>query len=344
VRPIRHFFQSGLAALLLIAVATLACNSAPAGATSNTGSIGGNVTAAASGAGIANIQVSAFPTNGGFIFITCSTSSGTYDITGISAGTYNVEFVSSPDECTATSKSYVPQWYKDQPTQATARSETVTAGSEITGINAALAVGGGISGVVTAAANGEPVIPYCVTLFEVGTSTEVLAQTTDGGIYEASGLAPGNYDVEFSNGCGQYNFVTQWYQNQPSQSAATPVKVTAGNTTTGISAAMVAAGSISGKVTAASGGAALNGIQVTAWLIGGNTGLSVCSFPKGEYTIIGVPTGSYDVEFRADKRCPTKSGYATQWYKNKARRANAVAVPVTAPSAITGINAALKPT
>src|ERR1019366_2066985 len=85
--------------------------------------------------------------------------------------------------------------------------------------------------------------------------------------YTVSGVASGNYDVSFDsqgtcpNGVAA-NYATQWWNNQPSQSTATTVVVSAPNNTPNINAAMVAGGSISGKVTAAAGGGNLQGICV----------------------------------------------------------------------------------
>ena len=58
------------------------------------------------------------------------------------------------------------------------------------------------------------------------------------GTYQLADLAPGQYRVEFSSGCGAAGYLTQWWQGAASRQKATLVDVTTGTATTGISAAL----------------------------------------------------------------------------------------------------------
>ena len=83
------------------------------------------------------------------------------------------------------------------------------------------------------------------------------AATDANGLYVA-GLATGSYDVSFDSSgfCqnGSANgYVTQWWNNEPDQSSADAVGVTAGATTPSINAAMAQGGSIAGHITKADG-------------------------------------------------------------------------------------------
>ena len=60
----------------------------------------------------------------------------------------------------------------------------------------------------------------------------------------------------------------------------------------------------------------------------------------GSYTIIGLPTGSYTVEFT---NCENSGDFANQWYDNQATESTADPVAVTAGSTVASVNAALQP-
>ena len=63
---------------------------------------------------------------------------------------------------------YAPQWYRNQPTQATAKDVTVSAGPDTARIGATLALDGGISGTVTDLAD-TPIPGECVTAVRLAT-------------------------------------------------------------------------------------------------------------------------------------------------------------------------------
>lgn len=59
-----------------------------------------------------------------------------------------------------------------------------------------------------------------------------------GGTYSLIGLAPSNYRVKFSSGCGASGYLTQWWNGKASAAAANTVKVATATTTTGINASL----------------------------------------------------------------------------------------------------------
>ena len=277
-------------------------------------------------------------------------TTGTYTLTGLAAGTYDVSFRSTGFCPNGVAGNYVTQWYKDKGTQSTATPVTVTAGATHTTVNATMAAGGSITGKVTKAGT-VPLGGICVGAQKVGTFLGAVpdVSTATTGVYTLTGLTPGTYDVEFTsqgfcpNGVSG-NYVVQWYKDKANQSTATPVKVTSGATHTTVNATMAAGGSISGKVTKA-GTVPLKGICVGAQKVGTFMGAvpNVSTTTTGTYTLTGLAAGTYDVYFRSTGGCPNgaSANYVTQWYKDKANLSTATPVKVTAGMTHTTVNATL---
>ncbi len=139
----------------------------------------------------------------------------------------------------------VGQWYQNQPDQAAANLVTVSAGVTTTGISAALRPLGAITGRVTnlahAGVGGE-----CVTAMPFGAGLDPASGTAPApdiaisrvtGRYTLLDLAPGQYKIEFSVGCGDSGFATQWWNNASSAKSASVVTV-GFKTVTGIDATL----------------------------------------------------------------------------------------------------------
>lgn len=114
----------------------------------------------------------------------------------------------------------------------------VTAGSTVTGIDAALAPvpRGTISGTVTAAAGGTPIANVQVNVYNTGGTVVASGQSAADGTYGVPQLLPGSYLVGFVPGAG---YQAQFYNGQPSLASATSVLVSGGATTGGINAALL---------------------------------------------------------------------------------------------------------
>lgn len=98
-------------------------------------------------------------------------------------------------------------------------------------------------------------------------------------------------------------------------------------------------GSIAGTVTDASTKAGVKGIDVCAYEIGEEFEECESTNASGEYTVSGLPSGSYKVEFSPSS---TSAGnYITQYYDGKSSLAAADSIPVTAPATTSGIDAKL---
>jgi Carboxypeptidase regulatory-like domain len=106
--------------------------------------------------------------------------------------------------------------------------------------------------------------------------------------------------------------------------------------------ALAAGGGISGTVTAADGGAPIEGIEVCAFPLGPESSEGEelkCVFTNagGEYDITGLATGSYEVEYFSP--ASSSLNYITQYYNDRSNFNEADPVAVTSPTTTTGIDA-----
>jgi hypothetical protein len=202
-------------------------------------------------------------------------------------------------------------------------------------VPAASAAGTGIEGTVTDAVTHTGLVGVGVTVYNSSDETFVETVTTEaGGAYKAVGLSEGDYKVEFSD---EPTYVTQYYNDQSSLASANSIKVSSGTTVSGINAALKEVGRISGRVTN-TGGTPLAGVDVDVFAASGEfEQFTAFTNANGEYTVNGLPEGSYRVGF-----FPTGSTYVSQYYNNQPSFASANLVFVTAAATTASINAALR--
>jgi len=200
------------------------------------GSIAGVVTATSPGgqpvADACVEVVSSDPNNpGGFGF---TGPDGSYLATGLATGTYQVFF--ADPLCSLSPPGLAPQWYNNQPTQATATQVTVTVGQTTPSISAALQPDGEITGAVSGP-SGSALSGACAIAMPLPADglPPVVAVSRPTG-YTLADLVPGRYKVEFSAGCGAIGYVSQWWKDASSKAAAKVITVVAGQDVSGISA------------------------------------------------------------------------------------------------------------
>ena len=172
--------------------------------------------------------------------------------------------------------------------------------------------------------NGSPIAgqtasTYVVQSADWGASISCQVTATSGGEYTIEGLQSGSYDVYAQVPEGlNYQHGTTYNAN--------PVEVKAGTSPSGINFEMQPGGEITGRVTEASGGAGI--ANVAACANNANAGGCGLTNGSGDYTIAGLPNGSYKVEFDPYER------------RNYLRQSDG-GVSVTVGSTTSGINAAL---
>jgi len=242
----------------------------------------------ASGQRLSGICVEAV-TPAGIVFSEGVSISGSYRLPNLAPGQYEVVF--GPG-C-GNDENLQTEWYPSQLNPAA----TVSAGSgTVTGINAALPAAGGISGVIRTAA-GKPVQSSCITLTGLSglAKGEVGDIVLDGARYDLAGVPTGTWQVAFVPACAGLNYATQYYKDQPSPPFATYINVRPLHTVTGVSSALVAGGSISGRLTSAGKPASQVCVQAQNSSVVDDYGVAT-SGSDGDYSIYGLNTGYYELE------------------------------------------------
>jgi hypothetical protein len=211
---------------------------------------------------------------------------------------------------------------------------------------------GGVEGTVTDSSTHDAVagIEVCaiVSDFELLSEEESelehavgCTETGTGGEYEISGLRAGSYYVAFlSPPESKLDYVPELYNGALELSAAKQVPVAAGATTTSIDAELELGAEIAGEVTDEATGTPLAGVEACPLRAGSSGTLEPfpCAHSEadGDYTIRGLPSGSYKLEYSA-------TAFEPVYFNQKASLAEAEAISVLAPARTSGIDQALTP-
>jgi hypothetical protein len=292
--------------------------------------------------------------NGPYFNQTQTAANGSYAVGRLSAGSYMVQFTGG---C-GNPGSYAPQGYHDTNVNAP-QQVAVGAGLQLSGINAMMRPGATLAGHVTSS-SGAGLSGVCVTATTPGLAAGgglisvvvpvgvggpgavpgIGFASTVRGRYQIRNLAPGQYQVAFTGGCGSRgDLAQQWYSARRGAGPAALVSAGGAHPTSGIDVVMQAGGAISGTIRSASG-RNLPGACVMVTSLNQNVHLPVTEvFPFGSsYQMSGLVPGAYHVAFMpACLQLP----YATQWYSRKPSPAGAARVIVRAGRTTAGIDSAL---
>jgi hypothetical protein len=278
----------------------------------------------------------AFADDGAFGGQARTTVTGYYRLSGLRSTSYRLSF----NDCV--NDEHLAEYYDDAVTAEESTPVVVNPGQTRSGIDAQLAKAGAITGTV-ATADGGSLGAACVTASnDDGVFKQANVVT---GAYRITGLGTGAYKIHF-NDCvvgpnsfqPRNDYVDEWWQKQATVDASTPVAVTAGQDTTGISTVLDRAATISGTVTW--NGSPASFVCVDA--VQGTTSVrrTTTASISGTYQLRGLRAGDYAVRFSG---CTSSGPWAPEWWPNSPSLAGATPVAVTTGQQRTGIDAALDP-
>jgi alpha-tubulin suppressor-like RCC1 family protein len=302
-----------------------------------TGYISGQVTSSASGEAVAGADVCATIANGtGSWRCAATDAGGNYTIAVHGGGAYEVRFWAPPGSAYVSN-----EYYGGKHSASEAHAVAVQSGLTSSGIDAQLAAGGRIEGIVTSAATKAPLagVEVCAPAASSG-----CALTNAKGEYAISELQEGEYEVEFS--VADRTYLSQYWEGKQSIGEGQLVPIAAGQLATGIDAELQpASGAIAGVVRNNETNSAIKGIDVCAYKVGTEEeeklfGQCTTTSSTGTYSILGLAGGEYIIEFYSPAN--SKLLYATEYYDGKYAAPNAKAVRVVAGEYTANIDAALE--
>lgn len=323
-------------AIWLAAAAIIALLTQTAPALAGSGSISGRATGP-DGRPLAGITVNLYINNELFDYVFAETTTqfdGSYSFL-MTNGSYLIEFV---DPNGTYAQTFFGGSFRHQ-----AAPIEVTSGPA-PNISAQLAPAGAIAGVVTGQGAG-PIAGAVVAaeVYDQARDRWRVAQrgeTGADGAYMLRGLpTAASYKVSFFDPA--LSFLGEYYNNKPTPTQANAATVAPRQTTEGISAELARAGRVSGRITAADGpqaGQGLGGVEVALLrLIDGSWATDTIAITQadGSYALPGIRPGTYRLRFST-----TQGSYAAEYHNDKPRLADADLVPIASGAALT-IDAAL---
>ena len=305
------------------------------------GTITGTITNSSTSNPIQGVNVSVSDATGNqVVFSQQTTANGVYTAGGLPTGTYYIRTQSS----STVSPAVIDELHNNIPcvgfcTATTGTAVQVTAPSATT-IDFALDPGARISGTITNAVDGSPLVNVQgptggmnAVLFNASFQRLSSMQTNASGAYSSAGLQPGTYYVATENSQG---FINEIFDDVPcagqcnSSVGATPITLTAGESRTGVNFGLTSGGRIRGTVTAADG-TPLGNINVQVFDAAGQFLSSGNTDGQGVYTIAaGLRTGTYYL------RTGNSQGYINEIYNDIPCVANCQASSGAAVTVTTG--------
>lgn len=241
---------------------------------------------------------------------------GRFRLDGLGAGSFQVAY-SKPG--------FVTEYHDNALSADRAAGVTITEAGTAVQLTAQLALGGGVSGLITDRA-GDPLAGVGVQA--VGPEMTATAVTGADGRYTVSGLLPGQYRI----GMAGDGVSPLWYPNSANEAGATKVTVTGGFVAPTNTVLMARTGAVSGTVRSSEG--PVRDVLVRLTRPDGTSTATVRSGADGSYRFTSVAPGRYLVHFQVQ-------GFAPVFHPSSPVPTGATELEV-GTSEVTGIDVTLK--
>jgi carboxypeptidase family protein len=279
------------------------------------GFVAGNVDSTA-GVPLASITVAAYNLDGARRGFTATDAAGHYQLV-LPPGTYKVAAYDDAQD-------YLTSFYAGQTSFVAGNSVGVTA-AQTTAANFALVRASAISGMITDASTGSPIVGAAISIYS---NAAIVASANSGASGQYRVLVPaGAYRVVLFDPTGTY--APLYYPNAESFNTTAVITLAEGQTQSGVNAQLVRSGRVTGQVTDLTNGAALVGITVAAYNADGTTRGFTVTDGSGNFTLV-LPPGSYRIA-----AYDTSLVYLRRFYPNEIAFASAPAWSVFASQSST---------
>ncbi len=230
---------------------------------------------------------------------------------------------------------YGSEWYGGSPSLAGGLPVPVMGGQLTSGIDVELGPDMAyLQGRVTDNL-GNPISGVLVSAFDEAGINASGANTDAAGNYLIPRLATGEVRIFFNASPAGGNYVSKYFPNEDLLTAAIPVPVKAGETTSGVDAQLSDGGTITGRVTDVQG-AGIPGISIRCFDTNSDRYYGTTTDATGNYTLAHIRPDDYKVLFR-----PETGSLAAEWYNDWSSSSGARVIAVGTGQVVPDINAQL---
>ncbi len=282
------------------------------------GEISGNLVDE-NGTPVANAQLAVMGLGSTSWWYGSSNATGAFAIRGLPAGSYVLS---------VRADGYLTQWYDGVVDQSAATTITLEPSEVLSDLAVVLLDRASVSGVVTDETTGLPLADIAIQVWGDGYRWYTSTRTGADGTWQIRGLPTGSYVVRFGDSSDGY--VEEYFDDAVNFADRTLVELVEGVSTTGIDAALLVEGVLSGVVRDEAGQPIANAWVEAVDASGTGPSLGDQTSADGSFSIRSLPAGDYVL------RTTPPSGVA-QYHDGAADAVSADVFTLTTGDAISGI-------
>jgi len=291
------------------------------------GSITGSVTGSDQpGVGISEVDVTAYDADGYEAGAATTNTAGVYEIAGLTAGSYKVQFQAT------NAPAYAPQWWSNKASFETAQVITVASGVASTGKNAVLQRGGTIAGTVTGGTPAVELESIEVTAYNESGDAVRVGFTDDTGAFLLQGIPAGKFTLGYRDAGEAPVYLEEYWNDEYSFDDATFFATTAASTISGKNATLTLGATLSGVVTGDDAPfVPLDDVLVELFTLNHDLVADTATDSEGRFQFTLLAPGTYKLSYTG----PEGSEYGSEWWNNSASFPTANGIVLTAGAALT---------